>query len=676
MAFYVAEKVGNTIVKKKYAPVVPMYRGFWAIVIGGFAGTLVSCNGTSVRYIGSNEKTVYQIIEPGTYTFTATRHGETVTKTITLDDSDPNNTYTVYLGLYIGMQYIDYIESSGTQWIDTGYIPNNNTRVKVKVQFKNVENYHTAVFGASNWVAGNGYRFFLWDSQVQCDYDQSNILGTTVAVNDIIELDYNKDTVSYSKNGTTQTPLTFTFSEFTAPFAMTLFGCRTEEGAPPPNFGEIRMYYCQIYDNDVLVHDFVPVADDTNSGALYDKVTQQIYYNSGTGEFACGPKKPYTRIAYLESTGTQWIDTGFVPNQNSGMTLVINTDMSNKPLPAYCSEVIESVNNAFGVSQNSSRATTAFLVYNGRSDNDGYWRVEKTDIYGGGTGKYTININKRNVSISPDGGTTVSSTLTDSTYQMTNTVKLWPEHAICKIYSCKLYDNGTLVRDLVPVLDNEGIPCMYDRQNDRLYYNDGTGQFIAGPEYIELEYVEATGTQYVYTGISPTADTEVKVKAKFTRVGVGNWDNIVGSKGDPNDSNKRFYPFGTDKSVSKFRFTYGISEVLVNWDTNIHTVDFNNANHEVYVDNVLAGTLSSSGFNPAGAIEMALFAYNLPTAPDPASMAEARIYEYEVYQGGVLVQKLIPTKNSDNRVGFYDEVSDTFLISASGTELIAGPEKQ
>ena len=133
MSLYVSEKVGNELVLKKYAPAVPVYRGFWAVTIGGFAGTLVECNG-SMRYIGSNEKTIYQIVEPGTYTFTATRHGETKSKTIVLDDKDPNNSYTVNLGLYIGMQYLEYIESTGTQYIDTG-ISGNNDNLKIECEF-------------------------------------------------------------------------------------------------------------------------------------------------------------------------------------------------------------------------------------------------------------------------------------------------------------------------------------------------------------------------------------------------------------------------------------------------------------------------------------------------------------------------------------------------------------
>ena len=50
-----------------------------------------------------------------------------------------------------------------------------------------------------------------------------------------------------------------------------------------------------------------------------------------------------------------------------------------------------------------------------------------------------------------------------------------------KIKYFQIYDNDTLVRDFVPVLDKDDIPCMYDKVERKFYYNQGTGDFIAGP---------------------------------------------------------------------------------------------------------------------------------------------------------------------------------------------------
>ena len=50
-----------------------------------------------------------------------------------------------------------------------------------------------------------------------------------------------------------------------------------------------------------------------------------------------------------------------------------------------------------------------------------------------------------------------------------------------RIYSCKLYNNNTLIRNMVPcyrILDN--VIGMYDIENDVFYTNQGSGNFIIG----------------------------------------------------------------------------------------------------------------------------------------------------------------------------------------------------
>lgn len=53
--------------------------------------------------------------------------------------------------------------------------------------------------------------------------------------------------------------------------------------------------------------------------------------------------------------------------------------------------------------------------------------------------------------------------------------------AYATVYSCSLTDNnGAKVRDFIPALDATGTPCMFDRLSRKPFRNSGTGQFIAG----------------------------------------------------------------------------------------------------------------------------------------------------------------------------------------------------
>ena len=75
-------------------------------------------------------------------------------------------------------------------------------------------------------------------------------------------------------------------------------------------------------EDDTLVRDYVPIKIGSE-GCLYDKVSQTVFHTAGEGAFGCGPdfaetvlwKKPLydAQVEYLESTGTQYIDTGIVP---------------------------------------------------------------------------------------------------------------------------------------------------------------------------------------------------------------------------------------------------------------------------------------------------------------------------------------------------------------------------
>ena len=53
---------------------------------------------------------------------------------------------------------------------------------------------------------------------------------------------------------------------------------------------KMKLYYCKIYDHGVLVRDFIPVVFN-NKGCLYDKVSQCLFPNAGTGTFNVGSVK-------------------------------------------------------------------------------------------------------------------------------------------------------------------------------------------------------------------------------------------------------------------------------------------------------------------------------------------------------------------------------------------------
>lgn len=51
-----------------------------------------------------------------------------------------------------------------------------------------------------------------------------------------------------------------------------------------------------------------------------------------------------------------------------------------------------------------------------------------------------------------------------------------------KLYSLQIKNSGQITLDLIPCLNENNVAGMYDIVNDVFYINQGTGDFIAGPE--------------------------------------------------------------------------------------------------------------------------------------------------------------------------------------------------
>lgn len=187
---------------------------------------------------------------------------------------------------------------------------------------------------------------------------------------------------------------------------------------------------------------------------------------------------PY--VEYIESTGTQYIDTGFKHNQNTRFELdwylAVHKNWGN---------VIGSYGGAKGTNK---------LLFLGTADNDKYYGQYGSssvtlNVYS--VGRHTADFNKNILLLDgmtyPYTANTFQSDYNFIIFGVTNYEGLIASSP-CRIYSCKLYDNGTLIRDYIPYMTREGEYCLYDKIEGKCYYNQGTGKFLGGPE-IQIEEV-------------------------------------------------------------------------------------------------------------------------------------------------------------------------------------------
>lgn len=189
----------------------------------------------------------------------------------------------------------------------------------------------------------------------------------------------------------------------------------------------------------------------------------------------------YVPLEYIEASGTQYIDTGFKPNQNTRVIMEYMV-VSNVQAEGW----IFAVRNAV------DRASFALLYDGGH-----YLRSDYNIGTRGGfldnrffNNKITVDKNKNEATLYDEQGQQIGKVQSSHSNFQTiynlillcgstaGTVSCMQNGSI-RVYSFKLYDNGVLVRDMIPV--DTGVPCMYDRISNNLFFNAGTGNFIAGP---------------------------------------------------------------------------------------------------------------------------------------------------------------------------------------------------
>ena len=194
--------------------------------------------------------------------------GSTYDESTCVIDSDlilPSTTPTRYGYTFTGWEILsyrplEYIET-GNGSIDTRIIPNVNTKIKVQASTNNPsgDNY---IIGDSSYVSllsfFNGGVGWHMCANGRLDSDktiQSNTVYTIEASNGILKVNntiYNCTPRTFSVTGTMK--------------------MLTK--------GNVKIYNLQIYENDVLVRDFVPAIDTNNKTCMYDKIEKKFYYKS------------------------------------------------------------------------------------------------------------------------------------------------------------------------------------------------------------------------------------------------------------------------------------------------------------------------------------------------------------------------------------------------------------
>ena len=177
----------------------------------------------------------------------------------------------------------------------------------------------------------------------------------------------------------------------------------------------------------------------------------------------------YTALEYIQSSGTQYIDTGHKLTQNSDITIDFKLINNNKSVGILGSRESAAKNN-LALFRDGGLFIGDFSEYP-------KYRFKANESFN----RTKIRMNKTGVLVNGVLNTSWSGIANFETptngliFDIGN--NNWTGNkAVMQLYS---YTDGN-TQKLVPCLDTEGVPCMFDLVSQKPFYNAGTGSFTWG----------------------------------------------------------------------------------------------------------------------------------------------------------------------------------------------------
>ena len=189
-----------------------------------------------------------------------------------------------------GYTELEYIESTGTQYIDTGFKPNQDTRIISDFYMNTYSSWYRVPFGTR---AANTLQFFIGSAREggrdDWYYRYNSIVWDPIeagnpGVAGFHHADLNKNIFTLDNYSYTFTPATFQTD-----YNCYIFGVNYSGGFDTATSSAMKLYSFKIYDNGTLIRNYIPAkrAVDSIIG-LYDTVNNEFYENAGTGTFIAG----------------------------------------------------------------------------------------------------------------------------------------------------------------------------------------------------------------------------------------------------------------------------------------------------------------------------------------------------------------------------------------------------
>ncbi len=407
---------------------------------------------------------------------------------------------------------VEYIQSSGTQYIDTEYYPNPNTRMEAELLFAGAAGSRVGLspFGCAenNGLASFSMNFGAsWDQNdvfftwFERTYGQGaairNMNITTRTVRSTFAVNAATGAVQYGPVSIQALSKTTTHSVN----SMCIFGMRGSDGLVKPlTVFRMRVFGWKIWDGQTLVRDFVPCyrVFDLAVGLL-DRVSGRFFTNAGSGAFTydtatydAALPAAYRQLDGIIATGAQHIATGVIAGSNTTVTVEFTPHSATGQQRVFAARATE-----------PSDVAADDLFFETYVNDSGRWAccctdgpydpaVDAAGLWSSGTAAPSLG-NRTALTLDSHGdafyvnGVKQVSLARSRTQVSSAPIELMraggtaAEYGSGKLYAAYIWQGGQLLRNFVPCYRiADGLAGLYDLVTESFFPSAGDAPFLHG----------------------------------------------------------------------------------------------------------------------------------------------------------------------------------------------------
>lgn len=444
-------------------------------------------------------------------------------------------------------KFVRYVESTGSQYVDTGVTGRWNTKVEAQVEWLEFKDSSLIGSRTSSSSPNANSRLYLCYTYRHGSESSLNVIYT--ATNGVLaEVYYNSAAARWETNriydysatlsatndvGQTTTTINVDGLEIfnkSAPALDTgrtlhLFACNVAGTAS--YFSKARIYRVKIWQGPkdggdmTLQRDLIPCMKNGRPG-LYDTMSDDILYSGASTDLVCDEDSevPDEYVEYVESTGVNFIDTEIEARSGTEAEIEVAT-LHKRTFRKGLLGAITSGNVYFDLFH-SYEASMA-CSYGTRLTTGGSYSNGEKYYFRSSLAAGAQTLVKANYDVEPTTNTVYEGT-NETSIDTGLSLYLFGRNSngniadggIYRLYGLKIKQDNVLVRDFKPCLKN-GEFALYDDVSKRIFHAkrgllNGPVQTkaVKAKNIIFVDYIESDGTQTLDTGVRARYGTRAK----------------------------------------------------------------------------------------------------------------------------------------------------------------------